>query len=182
MKLVGLVVTLVLVTLAGIFYWQNTETKNDLLPDSYKLMDALEQEGIFPRNIEFSDIDGKKIVINSFANKVLIFSFWATWCEPCVEEFPSFVKLLDKFPGKIVLVALSHDEDPKDIRQFIKAFSGYRQNLILAQDKDKKISEMFGVGLLPEGYIFNTEGKLVKKIMGIQDWASKNAFQFFEEL
>lgn len=182
MKVIGLIVTMVLATLAGVVYWQNTETKNDTLPESYKIMDGLEQEGIFGKNIQFANLDGKQITVNNFKGKIIIFSFWATWCEPCVEEFPSFVKLLDSFPDKVVLMALSHDESPEDIRKFIKAFSGYRENLILAQDKDKSISQMFGVGLLPEGYIFNDEGKLIKKVVGIQDWASENALEFFKEL
>ena len=44
------------------------------------------------------------------AGKPLLINFWATWCEPCREEFPDFVKIDAAYKGKIDIVMVSLDE------------------------------------------------------------------------
>ena len=179
----GLVLVLALSVGLGVVYMKSTNWDAQSLPESYKVMEDLENKGIYQDQEFLMDtIEGKRVSLNSFKGKIVILSFWATWCEPCVEEFPSFIKLLDAYPEKVVLVAISHDYEQKDVKEFVSAFKGYRQNMILTMDEGKKLSKAFGVDRLPEGFVFNSEGKLVKKIIGIQDWATPNAIEFFKNL
>ncbi len=167
----------------GLLYLKATTFNAQDVPESYKILDDLENKGIYQDNeIQVEDLEGKTMALSSFKGKIVILSFWATWCEPCVEEFPSFIKLLDEFPNDIVLLAISHDETKQDVKEFVGAFKGFRKNMILTMDEGKKLSQAFGVDRLPEGFIFDQEGKLQKKIIGIQDWASPNALQFFKML
>ena len=183
MKVFGLIVVLVLSVGAGMLYMQSQEWDSQSLPTSYKVMQDLETKGIYQeQEFTIETFEGEKIQLSSLKGKIVILSFWATWCEPCVEEFPSFIKLLDSFPEKIVLVAISHDYEKKDVKEFVSAFKGYRQNLILTMDPKKQLSKAFGVDRLPEGFVFSADGKLLKKIIGIQDWASPNAIEFFKSL
>ncbi len=183
MKVLGLVVVLGLFIGGGMIYVNSTTFKTQEVPLSYKMLDDLENKGIYQeRDVVLEDLEGQKIPLSSLKGKVVVLSFWATWCEPCVQEFPSFIKLLDEFPEKVVLVAISHDETEKEVKDFVGAFKGFRKNMILSMDKEKVLSEAFGVDKLPEGFIFDAEGKLQKKIIGIQDWASPNALEFFKNL
>jgi len=183
MKVLGLFLVLGLSIGAGMFYWNSRTFEAQAVPQSYKVLDDLENKGIYQgEELILRDLDGKVISLSSLKGKVVILSFWATWCEPCVEEFPSFLKLLDEYPEKVVLIAISHDYEEKDVREFVEAFKGYRKNMILTMDKEKALSKAFGVDRLPEGFIFNKEGKLQKKIIGIQDWATPNAIEFFKAL
>jgi thiol-disulfide isomerase/thioredoxin len=54
-------------------------------------------------------------------DKPLLVNFWATWCEPCREEFPDLVKLDNEFKGKIDFITISLD-DPADIEGPVKSF------------------------------------------------------------
>jgi thiol-disulfide isomerase/thioredoxin len=54
-------------------------------------------------------------------DKPLLVNFWATWCEPCREEFPDLVKLDNEFKGKIDFITISLD-DPADIEGPVKRF------------------------------------------------------------
>jgi len=181
-KVLGLIIVLLVSAWWSIYFFQNRNHSGKSQPHSYKVMDQLEQQGIYGRDFQFDEIDGGSIKVNDFKGKVIIFSFWATWCEPCVEEFPSLVKLIDTFPDKIVLFAISHDEERKDVINFINAFDGHREAIKLVFDKNKEVSKALKVDRLPEGYIFDRQGKLVKKILGIQDWSNEGAIQYFKEL
>jgi thiol-disulfide isomerase/thioredoxin len=54
-------------------------------------------------------------------NKVVVLNFWATWCQPCVEEIPIFVKLHQEHP-KIEIVGISMDEPNQltEVEEFTK--------------------------------------------------------------
>ena len=182
-RVFGLFLVLGLSIGAGVLYWNSKTFEAQAVPDSYKVLDDLEDRGIYEReDMTLKDLDGNNLQLSSYRGKIVVLSFWATWCAPCVEEFPSFIKLLDTFPEKVVLIAISHDYEEKDVREFVGAFKGHRKNMILTMDKNKVLSQAFGVDKLPEGFIFNQEGRLVKKIIGIQDWATPNAIEFFKEM
>lgn len=86
------------------------------------------------------------------------------------------------FPDKLILLAFSGDKERKEVINFIKAFKGFRKNLIVVMDENKQWSQIFGVDRLPETFIFDDQGKLLKKIIGIQNWSSSVALKFFENL
>ena len=174
---------IILSVILGLIYWQGKNQENQFLPKSYQILQNLEFSGLYGYGDRtFKSVDGQKWTLSSLKGKVVILSFWATWCEPCVDEFPSLIKLLDVFPTKVVLLAVSQDEEEEDIIKFVKAFNGFRENLIVTMDKNKEWSQAFGVGRLPEGFIFDAQGKLLKKIIGIQNWSSAIALDFFENL
>ncbi len=53
--------------------------------------------------------------------KPLLINFWATWCDPCREEFPDLVKLDNEFKGKIDFITISLD-DPEEISTTVPRF------------------------------------------------------------
>lgn len=53
--------------------------------------------------------------------KPLLVNFWATWCDPCREEFPDLVKIDNEFKGKIDFVTVSLD-DPEEIITTVPKF------------------------------------------------------------
>ena len=57
------------------------------------------------------DLNGKIVSIADAKGKVMILNFWATWCPPCREEIPEFVKLQAAYKDKLLIVGASEDED-----------------------------------------------------------------------
>jgi thiol-disulfide isomerase/thioredoxin len=53
--------------------------------------------------------------------KPLLINFWATWCDPCREEFPDLVKLDQEYKGRIDFLTVSLD-DPEDIATTVPKF------------------------------------------------------------
>ena len=66
------------------------------------------------------DIDGLKSLIKP-KDKPLLINFWATWCDPCREEFPDLVKIDAAYKGKIDFVTISLD-DLADIATTVPKF------------------------------------------------------------
>ncbi|MDD2793745.1 MAG: TlpA disulfide reductase family protein [Sediminibacterium sp.] len=70
--------------------------------------------GDVAKEIELTNVSGKKTALSSFKNKVIYLEFWATWCGPCLQEKPAMEELINTFKGNdsVVILSVSIDEDP----------------------------------------------------------------------
>lgn len=169
-----------LVSIWGISEYINSKNSQAFTP-TFELIKELEEKGL--HNFSFTDLDGVKTEVDSFAGQVVIVNFWASWCAPCIEEVPSLIKLVEHFKGRVKLVAVSGDSELKDIEVFMKSFPELkRQNIYVVFDQDKSIMQKFGVSRLPESLIFGTSLKLEKKIVGTIDWYNPDSIAYTEEL
>ena len=66
------------------------------------------------------DTDGLRKLLKP-NGKPLLINFWATWCDPCREEFPDLVKLDAAYKGKLDFITISLD-DLADIKTFVPKF------------------------------------------------------------
>ena len=66
------------------------------------------------------DIKGLKPLLKP-NGKPLLVNFWATWCDPCRDEFPDLVKISAEFQGKVDFVTVSMDE-LSDINTYVPKF------------------------------------------------------------
>ncbi len=175
-------VVVALILLAAVVYWvKYSDTLSvNRNPESFSLIKKLETEGAI--DFELPRLDGSKIHLKDLAGKVVILNFWASWCNPCVQEFPSLVKLAEHFKGDIVILAVSNDENVKDVEDFIRAFGFPKPHFEIVVDHDREVTKKYGVEQLPESFLLNREQKLVRKVMGIDNWYTDNAIAFFNDL
>lgn len=152
-------------------------------PTSFEVVGFLEKNDFktLP-GLSFKDLKQTEVNLEALTkDKIVIVNFWASWCEPCAEEFPSMVKLVNHYKGKIVILAPSHDSSLEDIETFAQAFSLQSvPDLHLLWDKDNTVGKAFQVNKLPESYIFGKDGKLLRKVVGTRDWFNEDAKFFFE--
>lgn len=131
-------------------------------------------------DIEFTDINGQTHKISTYAGKVVILNFWASWCAPCVVEFPKLVELASRNEN-YVLIALSSDIGDEQIHKFlvkqpddIKAKMASK-NVIVARDpKGKMTKDIFQTYKLPETILIDRKGRMAKKIVGDTDWLGED--------
>ena len=129
----------------------------------------------------FPGLDGEMIRLSDYKGKVVLVNIWATWCPPCVDEMPSMEKLYQKFKGEnFEILAVSIDEPGlKAVAPFMKKSNLTFPALI---DSEGTIKAVYGITGVPESFIIDKQGILIKKIVGPVDWAAPNVFQFFNEL
>ena len=108
-----------------------------------------------------------KAVIDSkqFDGQVLLVTFFAAWCPPCIQEIPTLIALQDSFKSKgFSVVAFSVDEgDLTPLKNLIDKY-GINYPVLIA---DNVVTRSFGgVTGIPVSYIVNRQGQIVKKYLG----------------
>ena len=172
-----------LLLIAGALYWFSRNEHRlpvHQAPEHYALINRMEREGVTP--FQLPRVDGTPFDLKSVQGKVVILNFWASWCNPCVQEFPSLIQLVERFKGEIVLVAVSTDENKADMEAFLKAFGLPKPGIEILWDKDRAIANSYGVGKIPESFLIGRDMKLIRKVIGIDNWFTPDAVEFFADL
>lgn len=107
------------------------------------------------------DKDGKERYVQEWDGKVLVINFWATWCPPCREEIPGFIRLQNKYADRglqFVGIAL---QTAAEVQDFI-AELGINYPVLVGLDDVIKVAEDYGnkSGVLPYTVIIDREQKI----------------------
>lgn len=112
-------------------------------------------------------LDGKELQAKEFAGKVLVVSFWATWCGPCRKELPMLEGLQRTVGDRIQVVAVNI-EDRDVFRRAARSMEDYK--LTFSHDY-RRPSEAYGVKGIPHMVIIGRDGKIVKVNRGYSEEA-----------
>jgi cytochrome c biogenesis protein CcmG, thiol:disulfide interchange protein DsbE len=98
-------------------------------------------------------------------------NIWATWCEPCKVEMPAMEQVYQSLaPYGFKIAAVSIDEGaPEDVRAFARDLG---LSFDLLQDRSTKVVETYQTTGVPESFLLDRDGILVKRIIGPHDWNS----------
>ncbi|MCC7405219.1 MAG: TlpA family protein disulfide reductase [Bdellovibrionales bacterium] len=163
-----LLITLVVAVGSFTGWW--TYQRSGSVSENSKLMSA---------GLTFSatTLSGEKIRLEDFAGRVVLVNFWASWCGPCLQEFPGMIRRLDEFPEKMVMIAFAADSAKDDVTGFLRSFDGHRPNFKIVWDPENVVSSRFRVRALPETFVFGPDQKLLFQVSGARDWSLPNALE-----
>lgn len=109
------------------------------------------------------DIEGLKKLVKP-NGKPLILNFWATWCDPCREEFPDLVKVYNDYKGKLDIATVSLDdlaEINRDVPKFLSQMKAQMPAYLLKtpdEDAAMKVVTEDWAGNLPMTIVFAANG------------------------
>jgi thiol-disulfide isomerase/thioredoxin len=126
-------------------------------------------EGLPEMDIAFPDLNGKPHNLTEWKGKVLIVNFWATWCPPCLEEMPEFVKLQNEFGAKgLQFIGILTDDEAEEAREFLKS-KPLNYPVLDGTVGGRQWTDKLGdtAGVLPISVVFDPQGKRVHTEIGI---------------
>jgi peroxiredoxin len=114
-----------------------------------------------------ADINGKSVSLSSPGKGLLLLNFWATWCEPCREEIPTFARWQSAMKKQgLRVVGVSMDDDAAAVKAFLARYP-VTYSIVMG---DAKFAEQFGGVLgLPLTYLIDPEGRVVARYQGEAD-------------
>lgn len=126
-------------------------------------------------DIKQIDLEGLKKLLQRDSNdkRPLLVNFWATWCDPCREEFPDLVKLDQDYHSKrLDFVSISLD-DVSDIKSAVPRFLKEMKatmHVVLLNVKDPEpaihVVDPTWDGQLPATFLYDKDGKVVFRHFG----------------
>lgn len=98
--------------------------------------------------------------------KVVVVSFWASWCGPCEEELPELSRLAERYRADgLVVYPVLHDDDRAKAQAWMHA---HGVALPLLVDDGKVIARRYRVRGLPDAYLIGRDGRLLRWQQGYE--------------
>ncbi|MFO1304214.1 MAG: TlpA disulfide reductase family protein [Burkholderiales bacterium] len=117
--------------------------------------------------LSLPDASGKEQRLDQWRGKVMVVNFWATWCAPCREEMPEFIKAQSEFGGKgLQFVGIAVDQADK-VEQFAKEI-GLNYPTLIGGFGAMELSKSLGntVMALPFTVVVDRKGAVVHTQLG----------------
>ena len=119
------------------------------------------------------DLSGYQQLVAKYRGKPLVVNFWATWCEPCRDEYPLIVELAKEFkPQGITVLGIDMDDDSDMnlVRRFIAKnqppFPNYRQKPGIDLDGFYNGVNPQWKGTMPQTIFYGRDGNIVGFFLG----------------
>lgn len=170
-----LLTSLFVLTLLSCQTKNEQQSNSQLSAPSYKgnvsLLQAAQQRGTDQSpNFTWIDDKGKQVSFAEFTKgKTVILNFWATWCGPCVRETPDLVAMNEEYASQgVVVIGISADRDD-DAMDLVTAFvKKYNVTYPIVIDNGNLEEAFGGLRGYPTTFYINKNGKIVKKLIGLQ--------------
>ncbi len=107
-------------------------------------------------------VGGGATDLNSFKGKVVVYDFWASWCEPCKVELPALNEMYKKYKSQgLVVIGVNMDEKPDDARAFLKEHPVVVP--LVADGKAQVLAKQVEIDKMPTSFIVGKDGKVAER-------------------
>ena len=132
-----------------------------------------------PPDFQLPDANGKMVSLRGQLGHPVLVNFWATWCQPCIDEVPSLEDLARKIKGTdLRLLAVSIDDGWEPIRRFFA--KGTDIGVLL--DAAHTVPKSFGTEKYPESFMIDAAGRVRYYFVNKRDWSRAEAVTCLESL
>ncbi len=167
-SLVAMLVIL-LALVAAIIFWPVEASANSAVqqPQDIESTTLIHAGDVAP-DFTVEMLDGKRVTLSSLRGKVVLLSFWATWCPPCRQEMSHMQEgVIDRFAGSdLVVLPISRGEKRETVEKFIEKM-GY--GFPVGLDIDQSIYSKYASNYVPRSVVINREGEVVYVAVGYDE-------------
>lgn len=174
LTLSALLLVLIALVVAIIFWPVEATATNSAAPTAQDDIEAttLIHAGDVAPDFTVQMLDGSNVTLSQLRGKVVLVSFWATWCPPCRQELSHMQKdVIDRFAGKdLVVLPISRGEEVKTVENFIEKM-GY--TFPVGLDRDQSIYKKYASNYIPRSVVVGKDGKVVYVGVGYDEEIAK---------
>jgi len=159
------IIVLVSVIIGALLIIKTTQFDADRLSKSNNAETIKIEVGQILPDFKLTSIAGEKISVSTLKSKVILINFWASWCEACMQEMPSLVKLHKTFKDHgFEILAINLDDNPEMMVPRIK--KQYYIEFPLFMDPENVLADLFDVHAIPLTIVMNAQ----RKILFVKKW------------
>lgn len=113
-----------------------------------------------------NDRGGDAVDLSRYRGKIVVVSFWASWCAPCRHELPMLDDLQKQAGDRFLqVIAVNEDKDVRDYRAMLRQMKDF--SLLLARDTGKADAfGRYGIKAFPNLWIIDPQGNVVSHKVG----------------
>lgn len=136
---------------------------------------ALERWNSEPVNLEAADVEAVKAILKNDSKKLLLVNVWATWCGPCVVEFPELVTIYRMYRGRafdLVTISANAANEREYVQQFLEKHHASMRNVHFSGENTYDLVEAVDPewrGPLPYTLLVKPGGEIVYRRVGAID-------------
>jgi thiol-disulfide isomerase/thioredoxin len=109
-------------------------------------------------------LDGDPLDLAALRGRPVVVNFWATWCEPCVREFPLLARAAAAHRAdRLAVVGVLVQDRPDAARAFVRQHGGAWP---VGVDADRRTADAWGVVGLPHSFFVHPDGTLASHQLG----------------
>lgn len=124
------------------------------------------------KDLVLSDHNNKDITTLKKNAEIVILNFWASWCQPCLVEFPSLNALAQDYDEKKLLVIGINNEEENQMANLKRIVANYKLAFPNVADRNNEVLDKFKISSLPSSIIF---------VNGIAYKVKEGGFDFQDE-
>lgn len=112
----------------------------------------------------FTDLEGNTVSLSEYKGKVVLIDFWETWCKPCLASFKTMQQLVENYPDRFVVLAVTpgFTNSVEDAREFA---TNHDYDFVWLYDENKLHQKLEVIGIPYKVYV-GPEGNYLKRSLG----------------
>ena len=111
-----------------------------------------------------ADLEGNPVTLSQLRGRPVVLNFWASWCGPCVEEFPLLRDAADRHAGEgLAVVGIVYQDRSEAARDFM---ARHGASWPAAMDPGERVAGAYGILGPPETFFIGRDGTIVARQIG----------------
>ena len=117
-------------------------------------------------DITFTALDGKSYTLSDLKGRRVVLDFWATWCPPCRQELPHFIRLTEENSADDLIIIGISSEDEETLKAFVKE-EGVNYPTVSEADLPEPFDT---IEAIPTTFFVDRNGIIQNVIVGYHDY------------